>query len=52
MLGLVGAGGVGMALDSALNLFQWQRVAMILFAIFALVIVAEIAVTVVRKRVL
>jgi ABC-type phosphate/phosphonate transport system permease subunit len=33
------------ALDTALNLFQWDRVAMVLFAIFAVVIVAEIAVT-------
>ena len=50
VLGLVGAGGIGMALDAALNLFQWDRVAVILLAIFAVVIVAEIAVTVARKR--
>ncbi|MEP6996362.1 MAG: phosphonate ABC transporter, permease protein PhnE [Betaproteobacteria bacterium] len=50
VLGLVGAGGIGMALDSALNLFQWNRVAVILFAIFAVVIVAELVVTAVRKR--
>jgi phosphonate transport system permease protein len=24
---MVGAGGIGMALDTALNLFQWDRVA-------------------------
>lgn len=52
VLGLVGAGGIGMALDSALNLFQWDRVAVILFAIFVVVIAAEIVVTRVRKRVL
>jgi phosphonate transport system permease protein len=52
VLGLVGAGGIGVALDSALNLFQWGRVALILFAILAVVIVAEIAVTQIRKRVL
>ena len=52
VLGLVGAGGIGMALDSALNLFQWDRVALILLAIFAVVIVAEIVVTQVRKRVI
>src|SRR5204862_3738596 len=52
VLGLVGAGGIGMALDTALNLFQWDRVALILLAIFAIVILAEIVVTVVRKRVL
>jgi phosphonate transport system permease protein len=39
-------------LDSALNLFQWPRVAVILAAIFAVVIVAEVLVTQVRKRVI
>ena len=52
VLGLVGAGGIGMTLDSALNLFQWNRVAVILLAIFAVVILAEIAVTFVRKRII
>ncbi len=52
MLGLVGAGGIGMTLDAALNLFQWERVALILLAIFAVVILAEIAVTWVRKLLL
>lgn len=52
VLGLVGAGGIGMALDSAMNLFQWDRVAMVLVAIFAVVIVAEVVVTQLRKRIL
>jgi phosphonate transport system permease protein len=52
VLGLVGAGGIGMALDAALNLFQWDRVAVVLFAIFAIVIAAELIVTQVRKRVI
>ena len=52
VLGLVGAGGIGMAIDSAMNLFQWERVAVMLVAIFAVVIVAEIAVTQIRKRIL
>jgi len=52
VLGLVGGGGIGMALDAALNLFQWDRVALILVAIVAVVVLAEIAVTQVRKRVL
>ena len=52
VLGLVGAGGIGMALDTAMNLFQWDRVAMVLVAIFAVVVVAEIIVTQVRRRVL
>jgi phosphonate transport system permease protein len=52
VLGLVGAGGIGMALDSAMNLFQWNRVAMVLLAIFTVVVVAEVIVTQVRKRLL
>ena len=52
VLGLVGAGGIGMVLDSAMNLFQWTRVAMVLFAIFVVVVVAEIVVTQVRRRIL
>lgn len=52
VLGLVGAGGIGMTLDTAMNLFQWDRVAVILIAIFAVVVVAEIVVTQVRKRVI
>ena len=52
VLGLVGAGGIGMTLDSALNLFQWNRVAVILLAIFAVVILAEVVVTQVRRRIL
>jgi len=52
VLGLVGAGGIGMTLDSAMNLFQWNRVATILLAIFAIVVLAEVVVTFIRKRVL
>ena len=52
VLGLVGAGGIGMALDTAMNLFQWDRVALVLFAIFAVVVIAELAVTHIRQRIL
>src|SRR5437867_5607249 len=52
VLGLVGAGGIGMALDAALNLFQWERVALILVAILVVVIITEIVVTQIRKRML
>jgi phosphonate transport system permease protein len=52
VLGLVGAGGIGVALDTAMNLFQWDRVAMVLFAIFTVVVVAEVAVTQIRRRIL
>jgi phosphonate transport system permease protein len=52
VLGLVGAGGIGMVLDTALNLFQWPRVAMVLVAVFVVVVAAEILVSQVRKRIL
>lgn len=52
VLGIVGAGGVGMVLDTALNLFQWPRVATVLVSIFAIVIVTEVVVTQIRKRIL
>jgi len=52
VLGLVGAGGIGMALDTALNLFQWTRVAMVLVAILAVVVIAEVAVTYIRKKII
>lgn len=50
VLGLVGAGGIGLILDTAMNFFQWTRVATILIAIFVVVILAEIVVTQIRKR--
>ncbi|MCX5734121.1 MAG: phosphonate ABC transporter, permease protein PhnE [candidate division NC10 bacterium] len=52
VLGLVGAGGIGLVLDSAINVFQWRAVAAILMAILAIVLLAEVAVTAIRKRVL
>ena len=52
VLGFVGAGGIGMALDTAINLFQWDRVALILVTVFVVVVLAEIVVTQIRKRIL
>lgn len=52
VIGLVGAGGIGMVLDTALNLFYWDRVSVILFSIFTVVIVAELLVTNIRKRII
>lgn len=51
VLGLVGAGGIGMALDTALNLFQWDRVSLVIATILAVVVLAEVVVTLVRRRV-
>lgn len=52
VIGLVGAGGIGMVLDTALNLFHWDRVSIILLSIFSVVILAEILVTNIRKRII
>ena len=50
VLGLVGAGGIGVALQNSMDFFQWDRVALILLMIFAVVVVAEIAVNIIRKK--
>jgi phosphonate transport system permease protein len=52
VLGLVGAGGIGVVLNTAIDLFHWNRVALVLAAIFAVVVVAEVVVLQIRKRVL
>ncbi|NYT83986.1 phosphonate ABC transporter, permease protein PhnE [Pollutimonas harenae] len=52
VLGLVGAGGIGMALNSAMDLFQWDKVALILLLIFSIVIIAEVVITRARKTLL
>ena len=52
VLGLVGAGGIGLVLNSAMDLFQWDRVATALIAIFAVVVLAEVVVSQIRKRIL
>lgn len=52
VLGLVGAGGIGMIMDDAMNTFRWERVAVMMIAIFAVVIFAEVAVTYIRKKII
>ncbi|MFC5069121.1 phosphonate ABC transporter, permease protein PhnE [Flaviflagellibacter deserti] len=52
VLGLVGAGGIGVALDTALNLLYWDQVAVVLLTIFAVVVLAELVVTAIRQRAL
>lgn len=52
VLGLVGAGGIGMALDDALNLLYWDQVALTLLTIFSVVIAAEIIVTYIRSKII
>jgi phosphonate transport system permease protein len=52
VLGLVGAGGIGLVLDDAINFFHWDRVATILLAILVVVLIAEVVVTRLRARLL
>jgi phosphonate transport system permease protein len=51
VLGFVGAGGIGFQLLSAMNLFQYQDVALLIIMMFAIVIGAERLSAVLRKRV-
>jgi phosphonate transport system permease protein len=52
VLGLVGAGGIGMVLNAAIDVFEWDRVALVLIVIFAVVLLAEVVATQLRKRVI
>ncbi|MBW8269459.1 phosphonate ABC transporter, permease protein PhnE [Caldovatus aquaticus] len=50
VLGLVGAGGIGVVLNDAIDFFQWDRVATVLLAILGVVLVAEVLVNRIRAR--
>ncbi len=50
-IGFVGAGGIGILLNSSINLFQWQAVSVMLIAIFAVVVVSEFVSATVRQRI-
>ena len=50
VLGFVGAGGIGFQLLTAMNLFQYQEVSLLLIIVFVLVIVAERISAVCRAR--
>jgi phosphonate transport system permease protein len=52
VLGLVGAGGIGMILQGAIDTFQWQTAATVLIAILIVVIAGEVVSSALRKRVL
>ena len=52
VLGLVGAGGIGLVLDSAINVFQWRAVAGVLLLILAVVLLGEVVVTYLRKQII
>jgi len=51
VIGLVGAGGIGITLNSAMNLFNWDQVTVILIAIFIVVMASEWVSDHLRRRV-
>ena len=48
----MGAGGIGVALDSALNNLYWDQVGLILLVIFAIVIAAEFVTSFIRSKII
>ena len=52
VLGLVGAGGIGVVLDAALSNLYWDQVGLVLLVIFAVVIAAEFVTSFIRSRIL
>ncbi|MCB1312429.1 MAG: phosphonate ABC transporter, permease protein PhnE [Sedimentitalea sp.] len=52
VLGLVGAGGIGIMLQGAIDTFNWPEVATILLAIIVLVILGELVSAFLRRRIL
>ena len=52
VLGLVGGGGIGVALDTAMNNLYWDQVGLCLLIIFAVVVAAEIITSWVRSRII
>ncbi len=50
VIGLVGAGGIGLLLDSSVNTLAWRQVSMILVVIMVLVVISEAVSAVVRRR--
>ena len=52
VLGLVGAGGIGVALDAAMNNLYWDQVGLCLAVIFAVVLITEVVTQALRRRIL
>jgi phosphonate transport system permease protein len=52
VLGLVGAGGIGVALDAALNNLYWDQVGLILAVIFTVVVITEVVTSFLRSRII
>lgn len=52
VLGLVGAGGIGLLLQGAIDTFKWREVSLILLAILAVVVVGEFVSGWLREKVI
>jgi phosphonate ABC transporter permease subunit PhnE len=52
VLGLVGGGGLGMALETALSNLYWDQVGLVLLVIFAVVVAAEIVTAWIRAKII
>ncbi|GIO33938.1 MULTISPECIES: phosphonate ABC transporter, permease protein PhnE [Paenibacillus] len=52
VLGLVGAGGIGLLLDRSLGLFRYDRAAVIILLTLAIVLVIDYASTIIRRKLL
>lgn len=52
VLGLVGAGGIGLIFQSAIDLFQWNTVSLVLVVIVMVVFAGEVVTGVVRRKLL
>ncbi len=52
VLGLVGAGGIGLILQGSIDMFAWRQVAAILIAIMVVVVLAEVVSAWLRGKVL
>lgn len=51
IIGFVGAGGIGVQLNTAINFFNWQRVLLIMLAILGIVIFSELVSAYLRRKV-
>nr|WP_248308658.1 phosphonate ABC transporter, permease protein PhnE [Bosea sp. 124] len=52
VLGLVGAGGLGVALQASMDNLYWDQVGLVLLVIFVVVVITEIVTTTIRSRVI
>ncbi|WP_054635028.1 hypothetical protein [Thalassobacillus sp. C254] len=52
VLGMIGAGGIGLALSERISLFHYQQAAVGILMIFALILLVEFTTAKIRERIL